>query len=77
MFSLALLSLGEAWHHNHHAFPRSASHGLRWWEIDPTAWVIRGMKSIRLAWNVVEIAPERQEQKLAGRARPKKVAAAV
>ena len=34
---LALPSLGEAWHHNHHAFPRSAAHGLRWWEVDVSA----------------------------------------
>ena len=40
-------------------------HGLRWWEIDPTAWLIRAMKRVRLAWNVVEISPERQQQKLA------------
>ena len=36
VFWLSLLSFGESWHHNHHAFPRSAVHGLRWWEIDPT-----------------------------------------
>jgi stearoyl-CoA desaturase (delta-9 desaturase) len=65
VFWLAPLSFGESWHHNHHAFPRSAMHGLRWWEVDPTAWVIRAMKRTRLAWNVVEISPERQEQKLA------------
>jgi stearoyl-CoA desaturase (delta-9 desaturase) len=62
---LAPASLGEAWHHNHHAFPRSAFHGLRWWEFDPTGLVIRGMRRVGLAWNVVAIAPERQEQKLA------------
>ena len=43
VFWLALPSLGESWHHNHHAFPRSAFHGLRWWEVDlgpadPRAW---------------------------------------
>ena len=38
VFWLALPSLGEAWHHNHHAFPRSARHGLRRWELDPSAW---------------------------------------
>jgi stearoyl-CoA desaturase (delta-9 desaturase) len=65
VFWLAPLSFGESWHHNHHAFPRSAMHGLRWWEVDPTAWLIRGMKRARLAWNVVEITPERQAQKLA------------
>jgi stearoyl-CoA desaturase (delta-9 desaturase) len=65
VFWLSLLSFGESWHHNHHAFPRSAVHGLKWWEVDPTAWLIRGMKATKLAWNVVEISPERQQQKLA------------
>jgi stearoyl-CoA desaturase (delta-9 desaturase) len=60
VFWLAPLSMGESWHHNHHAFPRSAAHGLRWYEVDPTAYVIRGMKHAKLAWNVVEITPERQ-----------------
>jgi stearoyl-CoA desaturase (delta-9 desaturase) len=63
---LSLASLGESWHHNHHAFPRSAFHGLRRWELDPSAVVIRAMKRLGLAWNVVQITPERQEQKLAG-----------
>ena len=63
---LALPSLGEAWHHNHHAFPRSAQHGLRWWELDPSGLAIKAMEKIGLAWGVVRIAPERQRQKLAG-----------
>src|SRR3954453_8581457 len=71
VFWLAPLSLGESWHHNHHAFPRSAVHGLRWWEVDPTAWVIRAMKRVKLAWNVVEITPERQRAKLAAEQRSK------
>ncbi len=65
VFWLSLLSFGESWHHNHHAFPRSAQHGLRWWEVDPTAWLIRAMQRLRLAWNVVQISPERQQSKLA------------
>jgi stearoyl-CoA desaturase (delta-9 desaturase) len=65
VFWLSVLSFGESWHHNHHAFPRSAIHGLRWYEIDPTGWVIRGMRRLKLAWNVVEITPERQRAKLA------------
>src|SRR5207237_5977798 len=38
---LALPSLGESWHNNHHAFPRSALHGLAWYEIDLTGLAIR------------------------------------
>jgi stearoyl-CoA desaturase (delta-9 desaturase) len=68
VFWLAPFTFGEAWHHNHHAFPRSAMHGLKRWEIDPTAYVIRGMRRLKLAWNVVEISPERQTQKEAARA---------
>jgi stearoyl-CoA desaturase (Delta-9 desaturase) len=60
---LALPSLGEAWHHNHHAFPRSASHGLRKREIDISALIIGGMQRVGLAWNVVRISPERQAEK--------------
>src|SRR5581483_9246228 len=41
---LSLLSLGESWHHNHHAFPRSARHGLRWYELDPSALIIGGLE---------------------------------
>ncbi len=64
---LAVLSLGESWHHNHHAFPRSAYHGLRWWEIDPSGAIIGLMERVGLAWNVVRIAPERQQARtLAG-----------
>jgi stearoyl-CoA desaturase (delta-9 desaturase) len=65
VFWLALPSLGESWHHNHHAFPRSAVHGLRRWELDPSALIIRAMERVGLAWNVVRIAPERQAAKLA------------
>jgi stearoyl-CoA desaturase (delta-9 desaturase) len=76
VFWLALPSFGESWHHNHHAFPRSAAHGLRWWELDPSAMLIRTMAKLRLAWDVVEIAPERQAQKLApeGAGRRRRVA---
>jgi stearoyl-CoA desaturase (Delta-9 desaturase) len=60
---LAVLSLGESWHHNHHAFPRSAYHGLRWWEIDPSGLIISGMSRVGLAWNVIRITPDRQRAK--------------
>jgi fatty-acid desaturase len=63
---LALPTLGEAWHNNHHAFPTSARHGLRWWQLDPSAWLIAALQHVGLAWDVIQIAPERQREKLAG-----------
>ena len=65
---VALLSFGEGWHHNHHAFPRSAKHGLRWYEPDVSGLFIRGLERLHLAWNVVTITPERQRQRLAASA---------
>src|SRR3954469_10017319 len=65
---LALPSFGEAWHHNHHTFPRSAQHGLSKVEstLDPSGWLIAVMEKLGLVWDVVRITPERQRQKLAG-----------
>jgi len=63
---LAIPTLGEAWHNNHHAFPTSARHGLRWWQLDPSAWCIAGLRRCGLAWDVVSISRERELEKLAG-----------
>jgi stearoyl-CoA desaturase (Delta-9 desaturase) len=79
VFWLALPSFGEAWHHNHHAFPRSAEHGLKGYEraLDPSAWLIRGMEKLGLVYNVVRISPERQrEREVATARRPKEQLAA-
>jgi stearoyl-CoA desaturase (delta-9 desaturase) len=62
---LAPFSFGEAWHHNHHAFPTSAFHGLRGREVDPGGYFIRALERLGLAWDVVRISPERQAGKLA------------
>ncbi len=60
---LAPLSFGESWHNNHHAFPTSAHHGLRWWEIDISAMVIRGLEKVGLAWDVQRPSAERMAAK--------------
>jgi stearoyl-CoA desaturase (delta-9 desaturase) len=60
---LAPFSFGESWHNNHHAFPTSAEHGMRKWEIDPSALVIRALERVGLAWDVVRVDRERQERK--------------
>lgn len=61
---LALPTLGEAWHNNHHAFPTSARHGLRRWEVDPSALVIHALERLGLVWDVVRVKPERMERKM-------------
>ncbi len=60
---LAIPTWGEAWHNNHHAFPTSYRHGLRWWQIDPSAMIIRTMEILGLAWDVVRVDHERQARK--------------
>ena len=64
---IGLLAFGEGWHNNHHAFPRSAFHGLRWWQFDASALFIRGLETLGLAWNVQRVTPdaERRRQRVA------------
>jgi len=47
-----ILTLGEGWHNNHHAFPSSARYGLRWWQFDAGYLCICILARIGLAWNV-------------------------
>jgi stearoyl-CoA desaturase (delta-9 desaturase) len=54
---LALPSFGESWHNNHHAFPTSSVHGLKWWQIDLSSMVIRVLERLGLAWDVVRFSP--------------------
>jgi stearoyl-CoA desaturase (Delta-9 desaturase) len=63
VFWLAPFTFGEAWHNNHHAFPTSAFHGMRRWELDPSAIVIRLLERCGLAWDVVRISPQRMARK--------------
>ena len=65
---LSLLSFGESWHNAHHAFPASARHGLRWWEIDVSWLTIKGMDMVGLARNV-KLPSENQmaRKRLAGK----------
>ena len=60
---VALVGLGEGNHHNHHAFPRSAKHGLEKWQFDPTWWLICSMEKTGLAWDVQRVEPEEMERK--------------
>ncbi|HEX8086475.1 MAG TPA: fatty acid desaturase [Solirubrobacteraceae bacterium] len=62
---LALPSLGESFHHNHHAFPRSAKHGLRWYEVDLSGVVIGLLERVGLARDVTRVEPDHERRKLA------------
>ena len=70
VFWLAPFSMGESWHHNHHAFPTSAFHGLSRWErvADPTGLLIALLEKLGVVWNVVRVSPERQQAKALPRA---------
>ncbi|TDB90324.1 acyl-CoA desaturase [Actinomadura sp. KC216] len=66
---LAIPSFGDSWHNNHHAFPRSASHGFRWYEADLSALFIRLLVRTGLAWDPVRIDRDRIELRAAGLSR--------
>ncbi len=51
-------ALGEGWHNNHHAFPRAAFHGFKWWQFDLSAYIIRTLEATGLAWNVQRVTEE-------------------
>jgi stearoyl-CoA desaturase (delta-9 desaturase) len=63
--AVALVTLGEGWHHNHHAFPTSARHGLRWLQFDPTYAFIRALEAVGLARNVRQPTEEQLVRKVA------------
>jgi stearoyl-CoA desaturase (delta-9 desaturase) len=49
---LALLTLGEGWHNNHHHYPNTVKQGFYWWEIDMTYWVLKTMSFVGLTWDL-------------------------
>jgi len=51
---LALLTLGEGWHNNHHRYMASTRQGFLWWELDVTYYVLRGLQALGLIWDVRE-----------------------
>jgi stearoyl-CoA desaturase (delta-9 desaturase) len=56
---VGLLAMGEGWHNNHHAFPRSAFHGMRWYQFDMSSYTIWLMEKVGLVWNVHRVPEER------------------
>ena len=58
---LALLTLGEGWHNNHHHYPGSARQGFYWWEIDPTWYGLKLLAACGLIWDMKDIPPNMRE----------------
>ena len=59
---VALLTFGEGWHNNHHAFPTSARHGLRWYEIDVNWWGIKALQLLGLARAIKRVRFNRSQR---------------
>jgi stearoyl-CoA desaturase (Delta-9 desaturase) len=61
---LAIFTMGEGWHNNHHAFQSSVRQGFRWWEYDPTFYLLKLLAFMRLIWNLksppVEVVENRR-----------------
>jgi stearoyl-CoA desaturase (delta-9 desaturase) len=62
-WAIGLLAFGEGWHNNHHAFPRSAFHGLRWWQFDFSGYLIRLFEVLGLARDVYRVPAALQLQR--------------
>jgi stearoyl-CoA desaturase (Delta-9 desaturase) len=49
---LAVFTMGEGWHNNHHAFQSSVRQGFRWWEIDPTFYILKALSWVGVVWDL-------------------------
>jgi stearoyl-CoA desaturase (delta-9 desaturase) len=63
-FIVGILAMGEGWHNNHHAFPRSAFHGLAWWQIDLSGYLIWILEKLRLVKHVYRVPEDILQDKL-------------
>jgi stearoyl-CoA desaturase (delta-9 desaturase) len=57
-FLLALITLGEGWHNNHHRYPMSVRQGFYWWEVDITYYLLRGLAAVGLIWDLKPVPRE-------------------
>lgn len=51
-FVLALVTMGEGWHNNHHYYPRSTAQGFFWWEVDMTLYILKALEKVGLVWGL-------------------------
>jgi stearoyl-CoA desaturase (delta-9 desaturase) len=66
-FWLALLTLGEGWHNNHHCYQSSTNQGFFWWEIDITYYILKGLSKVGIVWDLRKPPLELLEAKRIGR----------
>src|SRR5262249_9540905 len=66
---VGVLALGEGWHNNHHAIPKSARHGMAWYEFDLTWYIIWTLEKLGLASFVIR--PPKTLTRRPSEARPK------
>ena len=71
---VGLLAFGEGWHNNHHAFPRNAFHGMRWWQFDLSGIIIRTLEKLGLAWDVQRVSRKVEEDQKSRAARMREAA---
>lgn len=57
-FVTAIVTMGEGYHNFHHRFQLDYRNGVRWWQFDPTKWVVWTFERVGLAWNLRRTAPE-------------------
>ena len=62
-FILALLTMGEGWHNNHHYYPVSARQGFYWWEVDITFYILKCMSMLGLVWGIKSVPMSKLKQK--------------
>lgn len=68
-FVLAIITLGEGWHNNHHRYPHSTRQGFRWWEIDPTYGMLKLLSWFGIIWELRPV-PERVIEEGRGNLKP-------
>lgn len=50
--TLAIVTMGEGWHNNHHYYPRATNQGFFWWEIDATYYILRALSVVGIVWDL-------------------------
>ena len=63
---MALLTLGEGWHNNHHHYPATARQGFMWWEIDITYYMLKLFEKLGIIWDVKNVPQAVLKKNLVG-----------